>query len=101
MVGAAGVAVVRQAKALHSAGSNLFQLAFAMENFGVGVRFKRNTWRGNDCFWTITKMQRISQKPGDYRGVAYGKKTWKGIQDDREREITRAERRGWRYIDEV
>lgn len=39
-------------------GKNLFDLAFAFKDFGVGTRFTRASWKYPEpCYWTLTTVR--------------------------------------------
>jgi hypothetical protein len=39
-------------------GKNLFDLAFSYQNFGVGTRFTRRSWKYPEpCYWTVTAVK--------------------------------------------
>jgi hypothetical protein len=35
----------------------VFEVVRNMPDYGVGTKVKRATWRGEDCFWTITQVK--------------------------------------------
>merc|ERR1712166_1701355 len=34
---------------------NLFELCRLLPNYGVGFKLKRNSWKAEDCYWTLSK----------------------------------------------
>jgi hypothetical protein len=89
--------MLRQGIALLSPhGRKLFEVARTQPNYGYGQRYTRKTWirngHGNDSFWTLTRI--VARKQGT-RLKAYGRFTWRGITEEKEREIRGAHKREW------
>lgn len=64
---------------------------------GVGMKFTRLLWLRNgyeSSYWTITRVEEKNKGKLRY----YGRKTWKGVEDPRERPVQTGQKRGWRYI---
>lgn len=77
-------------------GKKLFDVARTQLNYGYGQRYTRKMWirngHGEDSFWTLTRI--IVRKQGA-RLKAYGRFTWRGVTDEKEREIRGAHKREW------
>lgn len=61
------------------------------------MKFTRLMWLRNgyeESYWTITKV--VEKNKGRLR--YYGRLTWKGSEDARERPVRTGQKRGWRYI---
>lgn len=64
---------------------------------GLGAKFTRLLWIRNgyeNSYWTITKIEEKNKGRIRY----YGKRTWKGVEDPRERPVLTGQKRGWRFI---
>jgi hypothetical protein len=59
---AASAAQIARVKAFACRGSTFLELASLFENYGVGMKFKRNKWLKDNCYWTVTRVTPISRK---------------------------------------
>lgn len=76
---------------------NIAEVASYLPDRGVGVKFTRLLWLRNgyeNSYWTITRVEEKNKGRLRY----YGKRTWKGVEDPRERPVRTGQKRGWRYI---
>lgn len=76
---------------------NIAEVGSYLPNGGVGMKFTRVMWIRNgykDSYWTITKI--LEKNKGRLR--YYGRLTWKGKEDPRERPVRTGQKRGWRYV---
>jgi hypothetical protein len=84
---------------LAARGLKLFEVARKLPNYGYGQRFTRKTWirngHGDDSFWMLTRI--IARKEGT-RLKAYGRFTWRGVTEEKEREIRGAHKREWKLF---
>lgn len=76
---------------------NIAEVGSYLPDGGVGMKFTRILWLRNgydESYWTITKI--LKKNKGRLR--YYGRLTWKGVEDPRERPVRTGQKRGWRYI---
>lgn len=76
---------------------NLAEVASYLPERGLGAKFTRLMWIRNgyeNSFWTVTCIKEKNKGRLGY----YGKLTWKGVQEGRERPVQTAQKRGWRFI---
>ena len=74
---------------------NLFELCRLLPNYGVGFKLKRNSWKAEDCYWTLSKT---APTMDGRHGKAYGKLTWKGVEQPTEKKIRGVLKRPWSYV---
>ena len=74
--------------------SPVYELAASLPAFGVGARLARSGWRGDDCFWTLTRVKPSPAAPG--RGTAWGVLTWRGEAAPRPARVPGGLKRAWR-----
>lgn len=75
---------------------NFFQVVRTLPAYGIGSRLFRRTWERNnyeETYWTVTRLQ---TSPNGKRVKAYGRLTWRGVEEPREREIRCAFKREWK-----
>lgn len=73
---------------------NISEVARELPNGGVGQKFTRLLWIRNgyeNSYWTVSKV--VEKNKGRLR--YYGRKTWKGVEEDRERPVITGQKRGW------
>lgn len=76
---------------------NLLEVASYLPERGLGAKFTRLMWIRNGykySYWTISKV--LEKSKGRLR--YYGRLTWKGVEDPRERPVRTWQKRGWRYV---
>lgn len=76
---------------------NIQEIGSYLPERGVGIKFTRLLWLRNgyeNSYWTISKV--MEKNKGRLR--YYGRLTWKGVEDPRERPVKTGQKRGWRYI---
>lgn len=64
---------------------------------GVGIKVTRLLWLRNgyeNSYWTISKV--MEKNKGRLR--YYGRLTWKGVEDPREKPVRTGQKKGWRYL---
>ncbi|XP_031423046.1 28S ribosomal protein S34, mitochondrial isoform X2 [Clupea harengus] len=81
--------------------SRLFTLLASMRMFGVGRIFTRKSWLEEHiepCYWKITKVKVDYTAEDMDHGKAWGVMTFKGKQEDKEREVENAMHHDWRLL---
>ena len=76
---------------------NLVEVASYLPDKGLGHKFTRLLWLRNgyeNSYWTISRV--VEKGKGRLR--YYGKLTWRGAEEPRERKVSTWQKRGWRYI---
>ena len=53
---------VGNVRAVWGKSNNFMDLAIMFRNFGVGKKFRRNTWVDDNCYWTVTRVLPLSRK---------------------------------------
>lgn len=70
---------------------------------GRGVQFFRMNWKNEQpCYWTVTRTKPrnpAKEIAGEYsKPKVWGKLTWNGVEEEREREIRGCFKRVWGYV---
>ncbi|XP_062387655.1 28S ribosomal protein S34, mitochondrial [Sardina pilchardus] len=81
--------------------SRLFTLLASMRMFGVGRLLTRKSWleeHTEPCYWKITKVKVDYTAENMDHGKAWGILTYKGKQEDKEREVESVMYHDWRLL---
>ncbi|XP_076853267.1 small ribosomal subunit protein mS34 [Brachyhypopomus gauderio] len=81
--------------------TTLFTLLSAMRVFGVGRLFTRKSWleeHEEPCYWKITKVKVDYTADNMDHGKAWGLLTFKGKEEETEREVEKVMYHDWRLV---
>lgn len=93
--------MARQVQRAKRGKKNFFDVAFGLQELGVGYRFIRSIWWNKpETYWTVTRVAPVikGSEAQHRRGTAYGVLTFKGETDGKERRIRGVLKKGWRYV---
>lgn len=78
---------------------NIFQVLCPQRNYGVGLRVTRGIWKRFEepSFWEVT---RIRPSPDLKHGKVYGRFTFRGKTDMKEKRINGPLKRDWEVVEE-
>jgi hypothetical protein len=83
--------------AVRREGKKLYQIVYALRDFGIGRKVTRTIWRKSPdgsitSYWTVTKVKPYR----DLRRIrAWGVLTWQGVPSNRETKIRRVLKKQW------
>jgi len=77
--------------------NNFFDLAFKFSDYGIGKQFRRSIWENPNNYWTVTRVKITNLTNNCKRGKAWGLLTWRGVTEERERQINGLLKRQWRF----
>ncbi|XP_030649630.1 small ribosomal subunit protein mS34 [Chanos chanos] len=83
--------------------TRLFTLLSSMRMFGIGRLFTRKSWleeHTEPCYWKITKVKVDFTAENMDHGKAWGILTFKGKQEETERELDKVMYHDWRLVPE-